>query len=187
MDLVKIDEYWLEWKNWYYANAEKFGITKDELTKLGIVNDYAYLNRHTCELLAQLDKELRNEYELKLIIKDAYRSIWLYKLIREKRIKKEWEQFVKSIFNTLWDFPHASWNTVDVSFVWVNDNRSLLVFEEIDDLMERKNSWRVNYYELSNDVQHKLIHKNRIFIKDMMNKYGFEWIDHEYWHFNLKK
>lgn len=184
MELVCIEDYWLEGKNRYYVNSEKFWITKDELIECWVINDKAYLNKSVCENLKLLNIELISNHWLKLVIKDAYRSEKLYKLIVRKREEKEWKEFVSNSFNTKWDFPHSTWNSVDISFVSIHTWEQLFCVKDIDDINERRKSWRVIYYENSLDKNEQIIHKNRIFMREMMSKYWFEWIDHEYWHFN---
>lgn len=103
----------------------------------------------------------------------------------KKRKEKEGAEFVKNSFNTKWDFPHASGNSVDIAFVSIKTNEQVLCVKSIEDINERRKSWSTGYYQNSTDSQEQEIHQNRLLMKSMMQKYGFEWIPHEYWHFNF--
>lgn len=183
LDLKDVSTYWLKWNNRYFINAEKFNITHEELAKVWVVNDRAYLNSVVCEQLVKINKELEN-YNLEIIVKDAYRSEELYELIIKKRKQKEGEDFVSKIFNTKLDFPHASGNTLDVAFINKDDWKQIKCFKDVENIEERRRSRSVLYCENSNDPEEIEIHKNRIFMRDVMNRYWFIWIDHEYRHFN---
>lgn len=186
LQLVSVDEYWLKGKNRYVINANNFGITKDELLDCLIFDDKAYLNKIVCEKLQLLNEDLKKNYNMEVIIKDAYRSEKLYQLIMYKRSLKEWTEFVQKSFNTKWDFPHSTGNTVDVAFVDLATSQQLECTKEILDNNERRKSRALSYYENSTDKHEQEIHKNRLFIKQMMEKYWFQWIPHEYWHFNYQ-
>lgn len=58
LELVKISDYGLEGKNWYWVNAERFNITHDELRSILVLDDEAYLNKETCKRLKEIDDEL---------------------------------------------------------------------------------------------------------------------------------
>jgi D-alanyl-D-alanine dipeptidase len=187
LNLVKIDDYGLEWTNRYWVNADRFEITKEELENAWVKDESAYLTVHCCELLSKLDKELREKHKLKLIVKDAYRSKELYDLVRDKRIAKLWKEETDKIFNTKNDYPHSSWNTLDVAFMYLNNDPFIMFKWNIQDRSDLVASRARYFYKDADDEEGKLIHKNRMFMQDMMSKYWFEGIDHEYWHFNLRK
>ncbi len=187
LELVKISDYWLEWKNWYRVNAERFNITHDELRAIGIVDDEAYLNKSTCEKLQQIDQELQ-EQGLHLIIKDAYRSKELYDLVYQKRVEKLWKEETDKIFNSSNTYPHSSGNTVDVTIVHADTKEPLKLYKwDIQDRADLVASWATNFYENATDEEWKVIHINRTTMQNIMSNYGFEWIPHEYRHFNLKQ
>jgi D-alanyl-D-alanine dipeptidase len=110
----------------------------------------------------------------------------LYDLIYEKRVLVLGKEETDKILNTKKDYPHATGNTVDLAIVSLADNAPLQMYKPIEDRMQQVVSWASMYYQHSTDAEESEIHKNRIFLRDIMHKYGFEGIPHEYWHFNMK-
>lgn len=185
LNLKNISDYWLEGKNWYWDRAEKFNITHDELRALWIVDWNAYLNEKTCLQLQKIENELNQEW-LHIVVKDAYRSKELYDLVIQKRILLLWEEDTKKIMNTKNTYPHATGNTVDVTIVDKQTNTPLKLFAwDIQDRADLLASWTTMFYENATDEEWQEIHKNRMLLKNIMEKYGFAGIDIEYRHFNL--
>ena len=187
LDLVKISDYGLEGKNRYWVNAERFNLTHDDLRSIGVEDDEAYLNKATCEKLKQIDDELLQQ-GLHLIVKDAYRWKELYDLVYRKRVEKLWKEETDKIFNTKNDYPHSTGDTLDVTIVHADTKEPLKFYKwDIQDRADLVASWATNFYENAQDEEWKVIHANRTTLQNIMTKYGFEGIPHEYWHFNLKK
>lgn len=182
--LVPIHDYWLEWKNRYWVNASAFNISYIELELIWILDDIAYLTKECCQKLQDINAELYKSW-LKVIVKDAYRSKELYDLVYQKRITKFWKEETDKILNTR-TYPHATGNTVDVALVSIIDNKPLRMYIPIENREQQVASRALHYYEDSDNDDEIEIHKNRMLLKDIMNKYWFEWIAHEYWHFDLK-
>lgn len=187
MDLVRIENYWLIWSNYYYTNKEKFNITYEELIEVWVESYHALLNTKTCEKLASIDSILRKEYWMFLIVKDAYRSKALYELITKKRYETKWEVYIKKFMNSSWEYRHSSWNTVDVGFCKIWESNEIVVRKQFKDQAEYIRSCALWYFKDSDTSNEKEIYKNRLFIKEMMNSHWFEWVDHEFWHFDLKE
>ena len=183
-NLVPIENYWLEGKNWYWENATKFGITARELELLDILDERAYLTEYACLQLQKIDRELRTIW-LRLVIKDAYRSKELYELIYHKRVAALGKEDTDKILNTKGDYPHSTWNTVDVTIVSTSDKKPLQFYLPIENRELQVASRATDYYEKGDSEEEKLVHHNRMILKDIMQKYWFEWIAHEYRHFNL--
>lgn len=183
LDLVKISEYGLEGKNRYWVNGDRYNVTQDELRAIGITDDQAYLNRRTCEKLQRINEELQ-EHGLQLIVKDAYRSKELYDLVYEKRVKMFGKEQTDKIFNVR-TYPHATGDTVDVSLVNAQTKEQLPLVMNIEDRQALIESRATDFYANSTDEKEQVVHTNRMTLKNIMNKYGFEGIPHEYRHFNL--
>ncbi len=150
----------------------------------------AILTTDGAEALRRIQKELKTE-DLSLLIWDAYRPTQAvdYFLSWEKvpdnqDIKaKYYPDYEKAeLFKIGFIAPghssHSRGSTVDLTIIDKKTNKALDMGTDFDFFGEK--SYTANV-QISKQAR-----QNRIFLKDIMEKHGFEGIPQEWWHYTLK-
>lgn len=129
-----------------------------------------FLAKDAAFALKKVQEDLKKQgYRLKVF--DGYRPLSVQ--------KRMWEVLPDSryVANPATGSRHNKGYAVDVSLVDINGN-DVLMPTEFDDFSEKARS---DYMDLSEEVI-----KNRQILKEAMEKYGFNQLSSEWWHFDYK-
>ena len=178
-NLVSTESFGIKGINYYWVRKDLFGFTKDELKSVGVLNNLAYVHSDIIESLAFAQRTLQLA-GFELLVKDAYRSPELYKMIVEKRSKQFGVEETVRLFNLV-DMPHATGLAVDVNLI------SLETTEEVDlrDKTVSDKAYFVNYYKTSLHPKAGLYQSLQDTLARAMHNAGFKYGKKlEYWHFD---
>lgn len=186
LDLVPISTYNIPYENYYYTHGKRYNTSQQELLDLFWITDGILINRHVAIALQQVNLQLQNHWA-QLLVKDWYRSKEFYDFLDKKR-GECYPEHKDKLLNTKKTYPHSNWNTVDVTLLDITWNLILMRDEELKkDPNLYVSSFATMYYEYDKSDLGKEIHKNRMLLKNTMNKYGFIWISNEYRHYEYNK
>ena len=166
----------------YYSNYNFVGNKID-----GYEKPYAILTKEAAEALKKINDELLTKgYCLKIF--DAYRPVeavnyfikWTYNTNNDMKkyfypnVNKE-DLIKKGYISS--NSSHSRGSTVDLTIVNLNTNQELDMggtFDYFDKLSH------VNYKNITKEQ-----YSNRMFLHNIMLKYGFNSLEEEWWHFTL--
>jgi D-alanyl-D-alanine dipeptidase len=180
-NLVYIDEYGLLGINYYYKQAKKEGMKKEELIELELFNERILVHKDIIEDLVKVDKAFQKK-GFRLYLFEGYRSKKLYHLINQRMIKRLGKEETEKILN-MEEMPHSSGKSVDIS-LWNKEKNYLIPLKNKEDGIE---SYFVNYYKNSKGEKEKKYFKLQKFMIKTMLKNGFRLGKRrEYFHFDYK-
>ena len=147
MKLVATADYGVRGVNHYWDRRDFYGISEQELSEVGVHNYKAYVDK---SLIPHLNKanEIIKQKGYELIVKDAYRSPELYRLIRDKRYIMFSKEQTDKILNLI-DMPHSNGRTVDVSLVDTKTGDEIPMRNKKDD----PHNFFINYYRDRKDAE----------------------------------
>ncbi|MCL2869633.1 hypothetical protein FWF48_02385 [Candidatus Saccharibacteria bacterium] len=178
LGLVDIADYGIKGINYYVARAEQLGVTKDELASIGITNSSALVRREMLPSLLRAQSDLKQAgYDI--LVKDAYRSPELYKLVQRKRYERDGRTDTDKTLNAV-EMPHASGSVVDINLIDIKTGQEL----ELWDKSDWPDGAFVDYYKNHADVKSQEYQKLQTLLIKTMLKNGFKLGKmREFWHF----
>ncbi len=180
MKLVSTTDYGIKGVNHYWMKRDFYGINVRELNVAGVQNDKAYVDESLIPFL-KIANSLLKSHGYEIIIKDAYRSPELYKLIQEKRYAKFGKEQTDKILNTV-DMPHSNGRTVDVGLLDLKTGEEVMMRNKKDD----PDNFFIGYYRLKNDSESKEYQRIQDLLVDTILSLGFKLgSKNEFWHFEL--
>lgn len=179
--LVSLLDYGLKGINFYWTRKDRFNLSEAELNSAGVFNDHAYVD----EVIIFPLKEANNifaKHGYELLIKDAYRSPELYKLIQQKRYEIHGKEHTDKLLN-LETMPHSTGRVVDVSLVDIKSGEELMFRDSADD----PEAWFVDFYRDKADERSREFQRLQDLLIETMLSVGFKLgSKREFWHFEFK-
>ncbi len=176
--LVYSDSFGVRGDNYYWHNAERFGITKEELAEEGITDARVKVDKSMEASLKAAQAKL-NEHGYDIVIKDGYRSPSMYELAHRKR--SETMGKTDQLIN-LEAMPHASGRVVDIDLVDAKSGKPVEMRNREDGL----EACFVNFYRDKTDAKSRQYQCLQDLLVDTMKDLGFVLgSKDEYWHFEL--
>lgn len=184
LDLVRPDDFGIESRHYYYLSRDRFGLTLEELTTVGVTDDKCRVGRALIAPLREAQR-LFTEKGLRLIVKDGYRSPDLYRLVYDKRTARAGgAHFGRENTDKLLNMErmiHASGRVVDIDLV--RHDGGLLRFRAAEDGVP---AHRYGFYQGREDPEAREFQANQDLMREVMFGLGFEFgVLLEYWHFEL--
>ena len=181
MDLVSIQKQGLLGSNFYWNRYADYNLTKEDLSKVGIVDNQVYVNPKIIPALIKIDKELQKR-SWRLYIKEGYRSPDMYKLLYKRRIEKFGKEMTDKLLN-IKDMKHASGFSVDVS-LWDEVENKEIYLRKPNDGPE---SLIFGFYKNAKNPESERCQELQEYLIDLMLKNGFKLGSlQEYFHFDYK-
>lgn len=175
-DLVYIDEYDLLGSNFYWQKGIEMGMAKEDLAKVGLVNERVLIHKDIIRPLNRADGALHIK-GYNLYITEGYRSKELYELINEKIEAKIGKHETGRILN-MKDMPHMTGKSIDVA-LW-RDGKKLVLHNKEDGI----NGYFVNFYK-QGEKKNTQLQELQDFLINIMQDCGFRLgTKREYFHFN---
>lgn len=178
-ELTFIDAHGLLGSSYYFSNRSKWNITKEELAEIGIVDDRIQVHKDIISPLKVADEKFQKR-DLRIFLKEGYRSPALYHLVFHKRLAKHGEKQTNRLFN-IKDKPHATGKAVDVS-LWNGTKGEEIITKDIGDGPE---ALLVGFYKDKDDPKSNHYQELQEYIINTMTSCGFHLGKlGEYFHFN---
>ncbi len=176
--LVNVSDYGLKGINFYWTRKERFNLSEGELNSAGVMDADAYVSEVIIEPLKKAnDIFMQHGYEI--LIKDAYRSPELYKLVQQKRYEINGKEYTDKLLN-LETMPHSTGRVVDVSLVDLKSEEELMFRDSADD----PDGWFVDFYKNKTDAKSQEFQRLQDLLIETMTSVGFKLGGkREYWHF----
>lgn len=182
MKLMVVNDHGIKGINYYWVRREMYDIDLVELENIGIHDDKAYVDEKIIPLLDRANVILA-PYGYEIIIKDAYRSTELYKLIQVKRYAKFGKEQTDKILNTA-SMPHSNGRTVDVGLLDLVSGEEVPMRNKKDD----PDNFFINYYREKTDAESVEYQRLQDLLVETMTSLGFKLgSKQEFWHFELPK
>lgn len=180
MKLVATADYGVKGVNHYWDKRDFYGMSEQELNDAGVHDNKAYVDESLIPLLNKANEVLRPKgYEV--IIKDAYRSPELYRLIRDKRYIMFGKEQTDKILN-MTDMPHSNGRTIDVSLVEIKTGNEVPMRNKKDD----PHNFFINYYKDRKDAESVEYQRLQDLLVNALLPLGFMLgSKNEFWHFEL--
>lgn len=157
-----------------------YGIDLAELENIGIHDDKAYVDEAVIPLLEKAN-EILVAHGYEIIVKDAYRSPELYKLIQAKRYVKFGKEQTDKILNTV-SMPHSNGRTVDVGLLDLTSGEEVSMRNKKDD----PDNFFINYYRGKTDAESMEYQRLQDLLVETMTSLSFKLgSKQEFWHFEL--
>lgn len=180
-NFVYIDDHGLLGSNFYWRKGIETGITKDDLARVGLVDERVLVHEDIIESLKKADDVLHAK-SFRLYISEGYRSKELYRFINEKIEAKMGKHETARILN-MKDMPHSSGKSVDVSLWDENKNN----FTPLRNKKHGFDAYFVDYYKNSESEEEKEYQRLQEMIINLMQDCGFRLgTKREYFHFNYE-
>jgi D-alanyl-D-alanine dipeptidase len=178
-ELVNVADYGMNGINYYYTRRDKFGLSLKELSAVGVTNNSAYVDKSIIPALQKVREELlKKGYDI--IVKDAYRSPELYKLVQRKRYERDGKENTDKTFNAI-AMPHASGLAVDINLVDPKTGTEVKMWDKTD----WPDGAKIDFYKDRTDAKGKTYHRLQTLLIETMLKNGFALGGlREFWHFN---
>lgn len=177
-NLVYSDSFGVRGDNYYWHNAERFGITKDELAAEDIVDARVKVDKSLEVPLKAAQAKLK-QHGYDIVIKDGYRSPSMYELAHRKR--SETMGKTDQLIN-LEAMPHASGRVVDLDLVDAKTAEPVPMRNREDGL----DACFINYYRDKTDAKSREYQCLQELLVGTMKDLGFVLgSKDEYWHFEL--
>ena len=181
-ELVNVADFGIKGINYYWTRRERFEISLEELKSAGVNNGNAYLSWNIIEPLKKANKELK-KYQMELIVKDAYRSPELCKLIQKKRYKVRGKEETDQLIN-MERMPHSTGLAVDVGLIDLKTGEELKMRNADDD----PEAFFVDFYKNKKDANSREFQRLQDVLIRTMKSVGFTiGSKSEFWHFEWKK
>ena len=179
--LVYINDFNLLGSNFYWHKYEVKGLSKDDITAAGLINERVQVHSDIIRQLIAIDAE-QQDMGYRLYIKEGYRSRALYEIIYKRRVEKFGQEETDRILN-MRDMPHSSGLSVDVALWNMDTNTEVYLRNGEDgtdalfvDFYKGKEDEGSTHYQI---LQEKLINP--------MQVHGFRLgTKREYFHFDYK-
>jgi D-alanyl-D-alanine dipeptidase len=177
-DFVDVNDYGIKGVNYYLMKMEQFGIVPEELAAIGITDHKALVRREMMPSLEKARQELL-EKGYDIIIKDAYRSPELYKLVQKKRYERDGKEATDRTFNAR-EMPHASGFAIDVNLLDPTTGQEIKLWDNKD--------WPdgsfVDFYQDRTDATGRKYQELQELLISTMMRNGFKLGKmREFWHF----
>lgn len=182
MNLVKLSDFGIKGINYYWERRDNFNLSEAELFEVGIVGNEAQVDE---KLISQLKEanEIFKKYGYEIIIKDAYRSPELYKLVQKKRYENDGKEITDRTLNVV-TMPHATGLAVDINLIKLSDGAEVEMWGKAD----WPNGIFVDYYRNKEDEKSKKYQKLQDLLISNMLELGFTLgSKKEFHHFEYKK
>ena len=175
--LVDVRDFGIKGINYYFERKEQFGISAGELAAIGVDNS-VLVNQAIIPALQKVQSELKQQgYDL--IVKDAYRSPELYKLVKRKRYERDGKENTDKTLDAV-NMPHADGYTVDVNLLDLATGSEM----ELRDKSDWPNGIFVDFYKDRADAKSQKYQKLQTILIKTMLKNGFRLAGlREFWHF----
>jgi len=147
----------------------RYGTTNNFTGKRIYSTQNVYLRRPVAKALSDLNSYMIKKYKLRLKIFDGYRPFSIQ--------KKLWKLQPNYFMNPKNGSRHSRGATVDLSICDMKGN-NIEMGTDFDNFTEKANLF-------NNDVDEKA-KKNRLFLYNLMKKYGFIGLISEWWHYDFK-
>lgn len=185
LNLVPLSQYQVPYENYYFQQSDRFGTSKKELFEYFGIHNEVYVNKHIAQLLSEINLKLQKQW-LQLFVKDGYRSVEFYEYL-DILWEKTHPTRKGKLLNVSKQYAHSTGNTVDIIIV-DQSGKSILLRDESLRSQEQLfiKSMTTLFYKNDNTTLWKTIHKNRMFLKSIMEQYGFSWISTEYRHYEYQ-
>jgi len=181
LDLVYIDQYNLLGSNFYWHRHESYGITRDEILGIGLVNGHAQVHRALIAPLKEVDAVFQKD-GYRLYVREGYRSKELYELIYRKRIAKFGQEMTDRLVNMV-DMPHATGMSIDVA-LWNVGSNQLMLLRRFEDGPE---ALFLDFYKGKIDEVSRRYQALQEYVITVMLDHGFRLgKKREYFHFNYQ-
>ncbi|MFA5158693.1 MAG: M15 family metallopeptidase [Patescibacteria group bacterium] len=180
--LVNLADFGLRGFNYYWTRKERYKINDVELKSVGVSDGNAYVDESLIKPLKKVNQALF-QHGLELIVKDAYRSSELYKMIQKKRYKVRGKAETDKLLN-LETMPHSTGLAVDVGLIDLKSGKELMMRNSKDD----PEAFFVEYYRNKLDDQSQEYQQLQELLISAMKRVGFSiGSNGEFWHFELTK
>lgn len=187
LDLVSLADYNIKSINFYFEKHEQYNISLQELEEINIIDNICRANKSVALALVSINQELFTLW-YEIYVKDAYRSQELYDLVYKKRIELHGKENVDKIFKPVRAI-HSTGNAIDVTLIDINSWKEVIMRNDYNENGTKKTheeiikSFYGDVFQDSNIPEEIEFHNKRMLLKDIMIKYWFIGIDHEYRHF----
>ncbi len=180
MKLVSTADYGIKGVNHYWVKRGFYQISEEELNVAGVWDDKAYVDESLISYLKKANETLKpHGYEI--VVKDAYRSPELYRLIQEKRYAKFGKEQTDRILNTV-TMPHSNGRTIDASLIDIKTGNEVPMRNKTDD----PDNFFIDYYRDRNDAEGREYQRLQDLLVETMLSLGFKLgSKNEFWHFEL--
>jgi D-alanyl-D-alanine dipeptidase len=178
--LVSTEDFGITGDQYYWKNADAYGLTENELRAIGVITDEALVRAELRAPLLAADERFRQD-GYRLHVKDGYRSHDLYELAYKKRVEKFGEHDTQRSLN-VGRRPHASGFAVDVALVRLDNNEEL----EIRDKKDGVDAYFIGYYDDQGKSHPRASEftKHQKYLRDTMMGIGWQLGKlNEIWHF----
>ena len=176
-----VDEHGLQGSNFYWEKRESYGISDEEMQRIGIFDSRAQIAETiVAPLLTAHEKFRRQGYQL--FIKEGCRPRALYELMYAKRIEKFGKQATDKIIN-MRDMPHATGKTVDVALLDLETGKQIYMRRAEDG----DAAFFVDFYKTKSDALSSQYHHLQELTIGIMQECGFRLgTKREYFHFDYR-
>ncbi len=168
MELVNLSDYDIKGINYYWERRKNFDLSEAELKKVGVVGNNAQVDEKLIPKLKEANKIFKKcGYEI--IVKDAYRSPELYKLVQKKRYENDGKKVTDRTFSNT-RMPHSSGLAVDINLIDLKTRQEVEMWDKTD--------WPdgifINYYRENKDAKSKEYQRLQDLLVENMLKLGFK-------------
>ncbi len=179
MNLVKLSEYGIKAENYYWTRRDRYDLSEQELHAVGVFDGDGYVDESIVQPLQQAN-EIFGALGYELIVKDAYRSADLYKIVQAKRYKLHGKELTDKLLNVV-TMPHSSGRTVDVSLMDLKTGKEVRMRNSEDD---PNGGYLIDYYKDRADSVSQEFQRLQELLRRVMLSVGFQLgIKNEFWHF----
>lgn len=180
-DLVNLADYGLKGINFYWTRKERFNLSEEELNSADVFDASAYVDKAIIDPLKKANNIFSQDgYEL--LVKDAYRSPELYKLVQKKRYEIHGKEHTDKLLN-LETMPHSTGRVIDVSLIDMKSGEELKFRDSADD----PDGWFIDFYRDKTDAQSKEFQRLQDLLIKTMVSVGFQLgSKREFWHFEFR-
>ncbi|MDO8507228.1 MAG: hypothetical protein Q7S53_01530 [bacterium] len=182
MRLVNLSDFGIKSINYYWERRKNFNLSEAELFEVGITGNEAQVDERLIPKLKEAN-EIFKKYGYEIIIKDAYRSPELYRLVQKKRYENDGKEITDRTLNAV-TMPHATGLAVDINLIKLSDGEEVEMWDKAD--------WPegifVDYYRDRKDTKSQEYQGLQDLLVDNMLGLGFRiGSKKEFHHFEYKK
>ncbi len=116
--------------NYYWVRRKNFNLSIDELKSVGIDGNIAQVDERLIPKLQEANRIFRI-YGYEMIVKDAYRTPELYKLVQKKRYENDGREVTDRTFSGT-RMPHATGLAVDINLIDLKTGQEVEMWNRAD-------------------------------------------------------
>jgi D-alanyl-D-alanine dipeptidase len=177
--LIDVGTQGIQGINFYWTRKERYNLSVEELNAAGVYDEKAYVHQDILTPLLKAQEAFKSlGYEL--LIKDAYRSPALYRLIQQKRYILRGKEETDKLLNMV-TMPHSTGTAVDVSLIDLKTGEEIIMRDHADDA---DGAFFINYYKDKTDPKSIQFQQYQDILVSTMLAAGFHLgSKEEFWHF----